>query len=56
VSDYHNKNPELPVKCSKCDKTNNVWVCLICGNLGCGRYDSRHAQDHSVKENHRFSM
>eukprot|EP00003_Mantamonas_plastica_P004347 TRINITY_DN1343_c0_g1_i2.p1 TRINITY_DN1343_c0_g1~~TRINITY_DN1343_c0_g1_i2.p1 ORF type:complete len:930 (-),score=365.62 TRINITY_DN1343_c0_g1_i2:259-3048(-) len=23
--------------CSKCDLDRNFWICLICGNLGCGR-------------------
>lgn len=24
-------------KCGKCDLTSNLWLCLTCGNLGCGR-------------------
>jgi len=23
--------------CSECDMTSNLWLCLTCGNLGCGR-------------------
>ncbi|KAI1262600.1 hypothetical protein F5Y18DRAFT_146776 [Xylariaceae sp. FL1019] len=23
--------------CSKCDLKENLWLCLVCGNLGCGR-------------------
>lgn len=23
--------------CSKCELNNNLWLCLTCGNLGCGR-------------------
>ena len=23
--------------CSKCDLNENLWLCLVCGNLGCGR-------------------
>ncbi|GAA5990403.1 hypothetical protein JCM5350_003686 [Sporobolomyces pararoseus] len=23
--------------CSKCELTSNLWMCLICGSLGCGR-------------------
>ncbi|GAP83218.1 putative ubiquitin thiolesterase [Rosellinia necatrix] len=23
--------------CSKCDLHENLWLCLVCGNLGCGR-------------------
>lgn len=25
------------VKCQDCDLTNNLWLCLHCGNIGCGR-------------------
>jgi ubiquitin carboxyl-terminal hydrolase 5/13 len=25
------------VKCGKCDLTENLWLCLTCGHLGCGR-------------------
>lgn len=24
-------------QCSKCDLQENLWICLVCGNLGCGR-------------------
>lgn len=24
-------------KCTNCDLTENLWICLHCGNLGCGR-------------------
>ncbi|KAI8814403.1 hypothetical protein BJ742DRAFT_785200 [Cladochytrium replicatum] len=24
-------------KCSSCDLTENLWLCLTCGNMGCGR-------------------
>lgn len=29
---------------------------LICGNVGCGRYDEAHAQDHFKQTNHAFAM
>ena len=24
----------------------DVWICLICGHVGCGRYREGHAVDH----------
>jgi BRCA1-associated protein len=42
--------------CSVCASTNNVWVCLICGNLGCGRYDSAHAYAHYEATSHCYAM
>lgn len=26
-----------PIQCSMCDLKENLWLCLECGNLGCGR-------------------
>ncbi|KAM0716305.1 hypothetical protein Q7P37_007750 [Cladosporium fusiforme] len=42
--------------CSVCASTSNVWVCLICGNLGCGRYDSAHAYAHYEETSHCYAM
>lgn len=27
-------------KCFSCDSKDNLWICLICGHIGCGRYES----------------
>lgn len=29
--------PQNLVQCSMCDLKENLWLCLTCGNLGCGR-------------------
>jgi BRCA1-associated protein len=42
--------------CSVCASTSNVWVCLICGSLGCGRYDSAHAYAHYEETSHCYAM
>lgn len=31
-------------KCSKCELNNNLWLCLTCGNLGCGRKNNQGIQ------------
>ncbi|MFH4984550.1 hypothetical protein AB6A40_011259 [Gnathostoma spinigerum] len=31
------------LKCSDCDRRTDLWICLICGNIGCGRYAEAHA-------------
>lgn len=53
----------LVIKCYNCDVTDNLWVCLICGYIGCGRYTSRHAHAHflqsevnSIIDKHSFSL
>ncbi len=37
--------------CSKCDLSANLWLCLTCGNLGCGRkaYDGTGGNNHGVE-------
>ena len=42
--------------CSTCAGTSNLWVCLICGNIGCGRYDSAHAYAHYEETSHCYAM
>ncbi|CAI6322012.1 unnamed protein product [Periconia digitata] len=43
-------------ECSVCGSTQNLWICLICGNTGCGRYDSAHAFAHYEATNHTYAM
>lgn len=42
--------------CSVCGADTNLWICLICGNVGCGRYDSAHAFAHWEATGHCFAM
>ncbi|KAL4764035.1 putative RING and UBP finger domain protein [Aspergillus foveolatus] len=44
------------VECSVCHSDVNLWVCLICGNVGCGRYDGAHAFAHYSQTSHAFAM
>ncbi|KAF5856072.1 hypothetical protein ETB97_007950 [Aspergillus alliaceus] len=43
-------------ECSVCHSDINLWICLICGSVGCGRYDGAHAFDHYKETSHAFSM
>lgn len=42
--------------CSVCDCTDDVWICLICGYVGCGRYKGGHAKDHWKETAHSFAL
>ena len=43
----HMKN----AKCSKCDLSSNLWLCMTCGHLGCGRknYDGSGGNGHGLE-------
>lgn len=43
-------------ECSVCGSTSNLWICLVCGNIGCGRYDSAHAFAHYEATSHSYAM
>ncbi|XP_055596056.1 ubiquitin carboxyl-terminal hydrolase 3-like [Uranotaenia lowii] len=42
-------------KCSECSGKDN-WLCLQCGSVLCGRYESAHALKHSSKQNHNICI
>lgn len=42
--------------CSVCQSASNLWACLICGNVGCGRYQGGHAHSHFDESGHSFSL
>lgn len=43
-------------ECSICRSDANLWICLICGSVGCGRYDAAHAFLHYQQTSHSFAM
>lgn len=51
------ESSEANDKCMQCPTTDNLWVCLICGNVGCGRYaPEQHSLKHFVETGHCFAM
>ncbi|MCJ1280837.1 hypothetical protein MMC26_000154 [Xylographa opegraphella] len=43
-------------ECAICRSDSNLWICLICGAVGCGRYDAAHAFLHYQESSHCFAM
>ncbi|KAL4072959.1 hypothetical protein V8B97DRAFT_1869616 [Scleroderma yunnanense] len=42
--------------CADCSSTTNLWICLICGNIGCGRYGRAHAHAHYQNTTHLYAL
>ena len=45
-----------PLECEVCHADTSLWQCLICGKVGCGRYDGKHAYAHFEETGHTFSL
>lgn len=42
--------------CVVCDCPDDLWICLICGNVGCGRYKGGHAKEHWKETAHCYAL
>ncbi|KAJ6296327.1 hypothetical protein OIU76_027096 [Salix suchowensis] len=42
--------------CSVCGASEILWICLICGFVGCGRYKEGHAKRHWQDTQHCYSL
>ncbi|KAI8593466.1 BRCA1-associated protein 2-domain-containing protein [Geranomyces variabilis] len=47
---------DMPNECMDCGSLENLWICLICGNIGCGRYQRGCAQSHFNETQHLYAM
>ncbi|KAI9243986.1 hypothetical protein BY458DRAFT_466964 [Sporodiniella umbellata] len=43
-------------ECYECQSTESLWICMICGHIGCGRYQDAHAYDHYVATGHLYTL
>uniref|UniRef100_A0A0G4G8X0 UBP-type domain-containing protein n=1 Tax=Chromera velia CCMP2878 TaxID=1169474 RepID=A0A0G4G8X0_9ALVE len=43
-------------ECPSCWETNQLWTCMVCGHVGCGRYASGHAKDHAENTRHWYCL
>eukprot|EP00899_Mesostigma_viride_P012179 jgi/Mesvir1/20962/Mv08031-RA.1 len=50
------QQPTAISTCKECGTSDNLWMCLICGHIGCGRYAGSHAVHHWKETQHCFSM
>lgn len=47
---------DAPPMCSVCARMDSLWICMICGTVGCGRYESAHAKAHYLETSHCYAM
>ncbi|KAG8197721.1 hypothetical protein JTE90_001643 [Oedothorax gibbosus] len=54
----YSQTPELMPdnRCVTCGSQDSLWICLICGNIGCGRYVDGHAYGHYLDTQHTYAM
>eukprot|EP01122_Echinamoeba_exundans_P013362 TRINITY_DN5827_c0_g1_i2.p1 TRINITY_DN5827_c0_g1~~TRINITY_DN5827_c0_g1_i2.p1 ORF type:complete len:509 (+),score=108.60 TRINITY_DN5827_c0_g1_i2:48-1574(+) len=43
-------------RCTKCGESSNLWICLVCGNVGCSRYKDLHAFEHYKETKHNYAL
>lgn len=42
--------------CNTCQTTNELWLCVVCGDIGCGRYSNGHAIQHYQLTGHNYAQ
>jgi len=42
--------------CASCGSSSDLWICLICGHVGCGRYRGSHAATHWQESGHGYAL
>lgn len=47
---------EDATNCTVCGTTDDLWVCLICATVGCGRYKKGCAKQHFAESGHIYSL
>lgn len=54
------QSPELSEggECMRCGASapDSLWICLICGHVGCGRYQAGHAASHYRESGHCYAL
>ena len=56
VCRYSSSPSEAAARCSACGSSSDLWICLICGHVGCGRYKGLHAANHWQETDHGYAL
>ncbi|KAF1801621.1 hypothetical protein V8B55DRAFT_1472498 [Mucor lusitanicus] len=52
----HYEYEQIQCECFECSSTESLWICMVCGHVGCGRYQEAHAYDHFMETNHLYAL
>lgn len=52
----HYEYEQIQCECFECSSTDSLWICMVCGHVGCGRYQEAHAYDHFMETNHLYAL
>ena len=52
----YTNNPDDEPKCGACGKSGDLWACLVCGCVGCGRYAAGCSLDHWRESGHCYAL
>ena len=50
------ESSEEGISCEVCGVKTNLWLCLVCGHTGCGRYEGEHAMAHYRTSGHTYAI
>ncbi|SNX85739.1 uncharacterized protein MEPE_04448 [Melanopsichium pennsylvanicum] len=56
VDSEEESDAEEPSSCAVCETQQDLWVCLVCASVGCGRYKQGHAYRHFSETGHLYSL
>ena len=56
VCRYTLPQSNIEASCSDCQAIDSLWMCLICGYIGCGRYVLGHARSHFNSTGHTYAL
>ena len=52
----YTQTPSPGTSCNICGSLEDLWICLVCGHVGCCRYAGGHARKHWEDTGHCYSM
>jgi BRCA1-associated protein len=51
-----NTETNTETQCNMCPSKSHLWICLVCGHVGCARFLNQHSLAHYTETNHPFAL